>query len=546
MTFSSRSTLAARTSSPVATKRRGLLWAVEVAYVAVILVVTGLRALIGTDILGDDESAYLSRGLAIHSGVMPAFTDGAGYSALYFFGSFLFPDPIDLYFAGRVAVAVVFVLSIWLTTRLFTSPSPAILAAMLAAMTPATYVWPGVSGPAIGVALIAVGLAIRFPGPLSLGVTSGLLWVAGSMRPEFVYAALFSSVVPVVVLVNIVITKSRASGTPGNVVAVAGGAIAVPVWLIATFGSPFSDSGRSWVAFGQHFARRNTLEGEYHWTDWGQVVERSFPGASSVLDAVVVNPLAVIGHVFFNAAWAPLALGRSLVGYPGVDGPTVLFSWIAIGVVSLFLAIGLVTKRRSFRKLSTSITNAVTTRLSRPWWWIALVVFGLSLVSVLVVFPRTHYMILWAGAYLIALGIIFHRLPAKLLWRRVSGIAVGATFFAFAVYSASLFFEEPPVRERPAAAALIEIRALDKDMVVLGRTREMQVYTESTWETATDTPAGDETLQSFLDRVEATIVFAEDPGASAPWTLLPEWDLFQATPEVYGFSGSIDAGFYWR
>ena len=534
------------TSLQVVAGRSRLARVVELLGVVTISVITGVRALVTTDIIGDDETAYLSRGISMHSGLLPAFTDGAGYSALYWLGSFIFADPIDLYFAGRVGVAVVFVASVWLATRLFTRPAPALLVAMLAAIIPATYVWPGVSGPAIGVVLVAVGLSIRFPGPLSLGITSGLLWLAGSMRPEFVYAAVFSSLLAVVVFIGFLMTRPRVSGTARTGAVVTVGAIAFPAWLIVTFGSPFSDSGRSWVAFGQHFARRNTLEGEYHWTDWGQVVERSFPGASSVLDAVIINPVAVVGHIFYNLAWAPLALGRSLVGYPGIDGPTVLFSWIAIGAVTLGLAIGLLTKNSFLRQLPTSIKDAVIARLTRPGWWLAVVVFGLSLVSVLVVFPRTHYMILWAGAFLIALGIVFDRLPRKILWRRGAALLASATFLAFGVYSAWLFAVEPAVRDRPAASALIEVRAVDKDMVVLGRNREMQVYTTSRWEEIIDTPASSETLQEFLDRVGASIVFAEEPGASAPWTLLPEWEAFQANPETYGFSGSRDSGFYFR
>jgi len=513
---------------------------------AVLLGISALRAVVETDIVGDDETSYLARGLGISEGVFPQFTEGAGYSLLYWLGSFLIPDPIDLYFAGRIFVAVVFVLSLWATTRLFTRLEIALVVAALVAIMPSTYVWPGVSGPAIGLVLFAVGLAIRFRGLAPLATASGLLWLAASMRPEFAYAAMFSSALAIFGLTRKLLARPFRRPSLVGVAAVASGAIAIPVALIARFGSPLSDGGRSWVAFGQHFSRRRAQEGEYHWTDWGQIVERYFPGASSVSEAVLSNPLAFVSHVASNAAWAPLALGRSLVGFPGIDGPTVFFSWLAIGALLGAGVVGLWRNRKNIPEVIARFGPAISVRWWRPGWQVAALVFGLSLASVLVIFPRTHYMILWAGAVLLGAGLLVERgvLPAT-VWHTAFGLLT-AIFVSFSVFVSMGVTQEPALRDRPTASALIEIRDSGSDALVLGRTRGLEVFVDSTWMVSSDEPAPGENLENFLSRADIEIVFAEEAGVSSPWTLLEEWPVFQDTPGKWGFEGSREAGIFYR
>ncbi len=527
-------------------KSESMKRAAEIASLAGLTLAVVLRVLVGEDIMGDDETGYLGRGLGIRQGSFPGFGDGAGYSLIYFFLSFLVANPVDLYFVGRVMAPLIFVAAIWASVRLLAGKASALIVSAVAVTLPITYIWPGVSSPASGLILFALALLFKFGGLASLSASAALIWISASMRPEFVTPAVIASALAIVLMVyslatgpNGVVKKLRTAGFVFLLT------VAVPGVLVAFFGSPYGGGSRSWEAFGQHFAGRHALPGESQWTDSGRIVDRSFPGATGVTEAFFGNPGAFATHLIQNALWAPLSLARYILGLYQYDGALVIFSWVS--VISLVAMLGALTLRnkKDIRSLTSEALSKM--RFSKvPYAWVlGFVVFGFSAVSIIAVYPRGHYLSLWAGGLLILAGVYLN-----LLLRERPAFLVASPFVASASILAGLlvFFAatEPIGRGMPAASALLELQKIDQEITVLGRTAALDAYGKQNWVSVSPEILEDESLEEWLGREEIDVIFGRSQSVSEPWTAFEEWDAFLNEPELYGYYRLSSSGILVR
>lgn len=516
----------------------------EILLLMVLAMVVATRALVGEDIRDADEASYLSAGLGFRDGSLPGFTSGAGYSGIYWVLSFIFVNPIDLYFAGRVAAPLIFVGLIWGTVRLLTGRKIALIVAAILVTLPITYIWPGVSTPASGLLILAIALPFKYRGPLAIGLSAALVWVAASMRPEFASPAVVLSLIALIALALWLyrtdtrrVLKIRVSSMAIFL------SVGLPSLLVAAFGSPFGGGGRSWVAFVQHFSWRHARPGESNWTDGDTIVERFFPAASSVTEAILINPAAFLTHVGQNALQAPFTLARNILGWHQYDGPFVVFSWMTV-TIFLGTLVGLtIARRASLREALYRGWREVRPAELTFAWASATPILMFSLASIILVYPRAHYLILWAAAAFVLAGVYMKtlqntRLPAVSVAPFLVVVAIMATFLMQSTLS------EPLGRMQPTAAALLQMQEIDGKLSVLGRVGNLDTFINRSWVALKPAVSGEEELADFLERVKPDVVFGGAPSKSEPWTSLEGWGEFHNAPEQYGYTRLSEASIF--
>jgi len=171
----------------------------------------------------------------------------------------------------------------------------------------------------------------------------------------------------------------------------------VPFLLVVLcFGLPGSRTERGWIAFQQHYALR--LAHERHlainsWLHAPMLTDSAFPGAHSLGDALRIDAPAVVRYWGKNLYELPGNFAR-LVMSPGLPH---WVGWLQVALFALLVLWGLFAVRAHLRD---PLTVAMGCFLLAP------------AVSVTVIFPRDHYLII-PCAILLALPLIWraHQLP---------------------------------------------------------------------------------------------------------------------------------------
>lgn len=195
-----------------------------------------------------------------------------------------------------------------------------------------------------------------------LGLVS--LWVGGWARPETFYGLIVYAVILTIVFFVSAIKRQSNWQT----LAVAAGAIGL-YWTTVGFGV----NSRSWMAFGQHYAlglseQNLLLPGEDNWYDWLKITQRDFPGAQSIADAFQISPKHFTAHVISN-----------------------IHKFFSQSKTSIIVSLSLVVL--CMTAYSISYRKIVKLRL---YDWLLLTAAPISfitpvLLSVVIIYPRTHY-----------------------------------------------------------------------------------------------------------------------------------------------------------
>jgi hypothetical protein len=185
--------------------------------------------------------------------------------------------------------------------------------------------------------------------------------------------------------------------------------------LLVGIGNPIS-GGRSFVAFGQHFAGNwVTWTGDVRnsWTHWRDILYDNFGQVSSTWEAMISNPSLFLKHIFQNIK--ELIRRASYLPFPP-DFTTDMLSKVAL---SLWI-------------LGLCISNLSTFRKSLPRNKNYLLIMGLFtipvLISTLVIYPRHHYMLFLIMTFVISLTIIFGSKEVKAIHPRLNHIILAALF----------------------------------------------------------------------------------------------------------------------
>lgn len=380
----------------------------EYPAVTFLLFLTATRAVVTQDVVFGDEIGYLSSGLSLDPSNVPGFPSSPAYALTYSLLGRLTADPIGLYFAMRVAAAVVFVGSIWVAARASGNPIAAWLVTATAVALPITYAWPGVSAFAAAFVLMGMALFLMAPSPVRLSITSLFFWLAAAFRPEFAWLALAVSLLSAG-WVLFSFRETRHCSKRSTVWKLSGLflAVGVPLTMFSWFGSPFSGS-RSWVAFGQHYSLRRALPNEDPWLEWTTIVSRDFGASESIGDAVQANASMTVTHVLGNIRDLPTSFVSS--GLIDASAPSV--GRAIGGLMALVIVAGLGWSRlekyvgRIVRSGQVGSTQRFESSPPKRLWTILVVSMTViaSVLSVFLIYPRQHYLQLPSGLLLVGLA----------------------------------------------------------------------------------------------------------------------------------------------
>jgi hypothetical protein len=510
----------------------------EAVLILAVLFAVAVYSAASEDITLFDETAYLTRGIAARSGEWPEFTNGATYSDLYYALSWLTPDHVGLYFAGRALAAVLFVAGVWLAARLVAGRTLGWVAAAVIAVTSAPYTWPGVSAPAAGAVLVAVALVFRWPGLPAFGVATGLFWLSAGSRPELAWFALVCSLIAIVWAV---VLSNRRTGSRVLLfawISVTFGALVIPAILMLLHGLPVSSDGREWLAFQQHFALRQAAASEDPWLQAGTITARAFPGASSLGEAAMANPGALLGHIVANIQSAPRVLSRTVLLGSG------LLPLAALGalVAGALLAV-VADPRRSCARAREVGPVLVGRRYRLPLVVLALLTVAL-MIPPLVVYPREHYLLVPAGAFVVALAAVQRHLGTQRFTALIPLALVVVIYATFGVQGVRQVVKRVAY---PAPFAATAVRMIDAGTPwrLLAYEPGIDVYVPNVTLVADEPLQPGETFLEYLVRNEIDAVFANGSDAFAPWGSAEGLSDFMGDPSRYGFERPFTGSRLW-
>lgn len=440
----------------------------------------GIRAV--RNIGPDDEGWYLASGALLGKPGFPNGSDGwpiadqgPVYSLWYFVLSKIWRAPLDLYFGGWHVLTTALALAIFVVARRLGSRWwQALLASFFYVNSGLPDVWPFPLHFATLLILVGVAAAsLARSRATMLSVVALTLGLAGFVRPELLAAY---GVALVVVVVHAArhgyrTRKWRSVGQSLLVAACPG------LVLPALFGNPLGGT-RSFLAFAQHYTVNVFTERHVAlnpWANWITTMTQDFPGATTIGQALRVNPAAFLAHVARNAGRMPtsfLVVSDSLDASKSVQ--------VALVVVGICFAVGQL--RRAARS---------PRRIGRDALVLALACCALPFaVSCLVIYPRSHYFVPVA---VLAATLVFSSPFAALglSRRRSPGVrAVAASAFSALLVVATASRSGAPLTDwltrRPDARApfgdrqrtIIQLRELR-----LKESKEPLVALEESWGT---------------------------------------------------------------
>lgn len=332
------------------------------------------------DMGADDEAWYVAGGVLFGKPGFPNGPNGLPIAELgplhclsYFPLSRIYHSPVDLYFAAWQLRTTLIALAIYaVVRRARASWWQALLASYVFVNCEVADLWPFPVHTAVLVVLLGV-LAASFTRSKTamFGTVTIAFAVAGFCRPELLYAYAISLIAFAVHLVRL---KER-KNWPWLVAALAPG-----VLLFWIFGNPLGGT-RSYYAFGQHYTlalfRAKGIT-EDPWANWMPTVERDFPGATTVGQAIRANPGAFIHHIGRNFEMLPWAFFHvTRLRLPTSPMVEYVVWAVMLGVIGYQLR----RVKRDHNPVQTTIAFAIGC---------ALIPFVLS---IFIVHPRDHYFV---------------------------------------------------------------------------------------------------------------------------------------------------------
>jgi len=289
------------------------------SYAALALVWLLMRRpfLASTDLGLHDETTYLARGLLLlrHGQLATSLESSPLYAVWYALFHLVVSDPVVVYFAQWLATDALLVALVYALLRQVGCGRPASVAAAAywTSLAVTTLGWPRVEHFAFFVVLGFSLLEKKTRKPWGI---AGLA-LAALVRPEYGISALLG--------VLLLLTKRVWPSASFWMRFVVSGAfvVALGVGYAVTFGG----GGRLWLAFEQHYALRYAAEHpgvtSDAWVESARITGSIFPGASSLGQAIRVNPVAFFGHVAHNLGRIPFMLAAEAWKTPwlGVMGP---------------------------------------------------------------------------------------------------------------------------------------------------------------------------------------------------------------------------------
>ena len=158
---------------------------------------------------------------------------------------------------------------------------------------------------------------------------------------------------------------------------------------------------RTWLAFRQNYSLHEVESGRFQlnpYLDYNYVMQNDFPGAKSLLDAFLINPKSFLHHVLRNIAMLPTAI--LLFGIPYIG----LKMWGLLYGVLLGFAVTIMTQAVVLnpRFLLSRLLRVILERKDLLYVTLASM---LSLIPILLVYPKPHHTLIMVPLCLLWMGL---------------------------------------------------------------------------------------------------------------------------------------------
>jgi hypothetical protein len=510
------------------------------------------------DLMGWDEGVYMQNGLLFTKKLQKDW--GPMYAAWYYMLHFFKSNPADLYLLNFQVLTVlpgILLFIFWYFSGI--RPLWAALVGMFYMASQMNfYSWPKISLFTL-VVLLCTFIVSRFFKNVSdkLIVVAGGTLLASYMRPEL-YLAFFVLILATITLFiyNWIKKQAIQKSTYGLMGFLIVGILGLQIVL----GNPLFSMGgmRAMAAFGQHYAFNYAIWNDLRMDTWQlhgeQIFTRDFGRNFDFFSAYTANPEAFTRHVSSNI----LHYFQNIATlYSDILMPESIFRINAVGrcgILALIFIVLLLTGKWSFKSWwNLTKKDAIT-------WILLLLVIGPTFISVVLIFPREHYMVLQLPLLLTMIvsfskGIV--KVPVFTEGKKGLGLtlAIGLILILFAPSSASRpyfdNFRDPKGNFNHQAVQILENMTPKQDTVNISEDEGGIIFflNESKkkhfkWIIGTRKTGG---FNAFKDSTETQLYYV------TPLMLYnekylndPEWQLFIQKPDSFGFSKiEIDKEWYF-
>jgi hypothetical protein len=335
------------------------------------------------DLCVADEAGYMLLAWHIPDRGLPPAEVGPLYCLWYQGLSLVQPDPVRLHDLSLQVLSFLVPASLYLLCRaLAAGRAASLLMAFLVLTSAALEVMPYPSYLAFSVLALGTALAVRartWPWHVAkLGVT---LLLASYVRPELALSVLLYGLAAFSACLWVVLRQRQQAPRlllPALLV------LACATVLHCGLGTPLG-GGRSFIAFGQHYAANVVQAEQLALNPWGSsydcIVERDFGTASTVRQAWEANPRAFLWHIGVNVRQTPQAIGQLI--RTKLDLPAAHHLLAGAAVLALGGWIGRLRRpEESASRRKGSATALIMLAL----------VLAPALLSAFLIHPRLHYL----------------------------------------------------------------------------------------------------------------------------------------------------------
>jgi len=372
-------------------------------FIILIILISGWKFTYGLETILDislyDESGYLYQGVKLLNNGFPNAEHAPMYAIWYYILSLWEPDRIELYYLNYQLLAILLPILLYLVLRRYKLSilSSTIISLFFLICHANLVVWPKVSHFALLIVLaffIMASFTKYITSRLAVVCVGALL--CSYVRPEFfiTFMLLFF------IYFGFIVFKLKACSFPQFTIFL--GVVLISGLLIKLFGVPLGGD-RSIVAFGQHFALnwvQWTGSELSPWTNWEEIINQNYGDIHNVKEAFLSNPLLFLKHATYNF----LISFKQLIGIFFYHNNIVLpnsFEVIeALLLLGLFFLYVYLSRNKWFPQLKNTIK-------ANKW---LLLIFSCylmtSFMSVVIIYPRNHYLLL-AGTLIVIVLAIF-------------------------------------------------------------------------------------------------------------------------------------------
>jgi hypothetical protein len=308
----------------------------------------------------------------------------------------------------------------------------------------------------------------------------------------------------------------------------------VPVLLVLVHGSPFSSNGRDWVAFKQHFALGRVTGTQDAWFGTDAVVKEYFPHANSVMSALWENPIEFASHCFANLLAAPAAVFSGVIGIGRPSTLEQLTLILMVGSVAVGFLLSLIIDHRRGTKKFSSLLGSLRSRSLWGSWVLLIVLLIVLVVSVSVVYPRFHYLVI-PGLGLVILASAIQGHVGNWQVTRVLPVALVMSLFIVFIALTMRGAITRVAYPAPLAATLARMAESGNEWRFLGGGQLLPTYLPKLKEITDTQPAPGESFSDFIDRNQINSMLKQAPSDAIPWTKAPGFTDFMDDPSAFGF-----------